>query len=136
MQVRPSTFSGWVNARWAPPIDTVKRLADAATKVAGREIHWQTLIEGVDPKPARKTRRAVTQPVSGMAHTGHASAEGTPGGQEEGLVEELFGSVRGLLRQMSQEDQNRAVMHFLEYIQTLDSFPSGDTHGRRVANQH
>lgn len=71
-----------------------------------------------------------------MAHTGHASAEGTPGGQEEGLVEELFGSVRGLLRQMSQEDQNRAVMHFLEYIQTLDSFPSGDTHGRRVANQH
>lgn len=106
-------------------LDSVLRLADAV---------------GVSRALVRDMRMGlpanVTPPDSQMTHTGHASAGETRGRQEDTAVDRLLGTVRHYLEQMSVEDQNKAGVHFLEYLQTLDSFPSGDTPGRRVANQH
>lgn len=130
----------WNQARLAErasiDLGTISRLERGATKTAKMET-----IAKIDD--ALKAGGAIVALYSGVtpadnhvAHTRHASAGETHGRQEGVSVDQLFGSVLGLLRQMSRDDQNRAVVHFVEYLQTLESFPFGDETGHHVANQH
>lgn len=137
MGVKHSTFSRWLNATYAPMTDTQRRIAEALSKLTGRDVTVNELMRGVsDPPRPRKSRQgssvsettaSVTGRTSSVTLPRHASALGEAdekAKKEAGLIVKHWGFAERLLNSVPEDRREEAyaavVIQVTEAIQSFN----------------